>query len=546
MHAARTIHFSVALGVWLLSATVVAPLAAQVPREQRQQFVQKLLNTLIDSQIPAQPQNRSPGDGRPPAQPSAARRPAATLLRTSSPQVREAGRLLTSAANETTQLVAALQADLGRAPELRRLMNSALQVNAHAAVLSQRLASGAELDSLRDDLRQLDQDWRMLEHYLGEIPDLSRTARESIGRVQDYERQLCDLFDVPPQVNRAELAQHASTLVVSVRNLAEDIQFEITDKPTANRLLLELRSVYEQAQQFQKTTGLASSYERLRSEYQGLHEEWRAFAAQLWNTPYRYVQRQLQRVHTTDRAIYELLWLPAQAVDMAELRHLTDLIQRDTETLLNRVSLRMLTELPAARALQVASATEFRIACDDFHNCVESRERVETLRDLCESMNQYWQPLLAALQGIDSRNVRESLQDVDRSLRELRQVLGIREDFDREATVATVAALIGLADELRVDVQNVFGRPNRYPRDFQAEAVQATNDFQNSAQSLHSRLTNNERLPELRAQVERLAAQWESVARLLPRFTIIEQQEVGEIRRRITPLVVELQTTLSL
>ncbi len=258
--------------------------------QQRKQFVSGLLKTLIDTQL-------SPSEDIPSNQ----SRPKAQLDRTTSPKIREASYLLAAAAEEMSQLVGALQADLYRVPAVRSLLGQALNLNANATVLSRQLSRDWSTDDLVEELKKLDQDWRLLEHRLGQLEGLSTKSLGHIEKVRQYEQRLAELFDVPPQVDFAELARHASSLVGELRHLMEDIQMAVSDPNQANRLLLKGQDVDDRARRFAQSAAATASYQTLRTEYDSFQQAWSAYAPDLRPVTDRYVQRQVQRIQATDR-----------------------------------------------------------------------------------------------------------------------------------------------------------------------------------------------------------------------------------------------------
>ncbi len=206
----------------------------------------------------------------------------------------------------------------------------------------------------------------------------------------------------------------------------------------------------------------------------------------------------------------------------------------------------MLSDLPTARNLAVASASDFEVACGDFAECVTAGDEPATLAELYDYVYDEWQRLSAALNGLESSQPRQSMQDIERSIGQLRNLLGVRPELDRQRATSVAASVTGLAQQLRTDVQSYLGRPNRYPRQFQTETLQAATDFHVSARKLHAGLVNGEKLRQLRRLSEELSVGWENVTRFVPRFSLNEQHNLNQLRRQATPLVVELQTLFSL
>lgn len=542
---------------------------AQNQSDRRRQFVQGLLKTFIESQLPSdnnpstrpgQPRPNQPRPGQPrPGQPArpgqtvqpGAPRPAGTpanASRATTAEMREASRLLALASDEMQQLVGALQTDMYRAQGVRQLLSLAFNVNSDAAVLSRRLARGsADEESLRADLRQLDQDWRTLEYRLAQIPNLSRTTLGHLERIRQYETKLATMFQVQTQIDIAAVTEQALAMNSSLRSLLEDIRYEITDVTTANRLLQEGRDTYDRLQQFIRTTRRTTTYEEVKRDYKVLADAWALYERHLRGVSNRFVQRQMQRINGYSLSIGDLLYIEhAEQINMEDLVYATKLLQRDTDMLLRKVNLKMLSELPAARRFAIESAGDFGSACQDLLEVMEAGDDVEVIRDTFLYAHDEWQRLNLSLQGIGSQPARQALRDVERSVGTLQTQLGIQFDFNRSEATELAVSLVTGARHMQEDMRDFFSRPNRYPRDFQTGSLQAAADFQATSRKLHTDLTSAEKLRTLKTSCESMSAAWKQLDAYLPSFNSSERAHLNRIRREVTPLVVQMQTLLTL
>ena len=114
----KTISFSIA---FILSTSTLIDRAQGQQDSGRRQFVQSLLQTFIESQLPKEKTS--------PPSPSSTTTNRSTLPSGSgsldTAQIREASRVLSMASNEMQQLVGALQNDLFRAQGVRQLLSLA-------------------------------------------------------------------------------------------------------------------------------------------------------------------------------------------------------------------------------------------------------------------------------------------------------------------------------------------------------------------------------------------------------------------------------------
>ena len=538
----KTISFSIA---FILSTSTFIDRAQGQQDSGRRQFVQSLLQTFIESQLPK--------EKTPPPSPSSTTTNRSTLPSGSgsldTAQIREASRVLSMASNEMQQLVGALQNDLFRAQGVRQLLSLAFQVNSDAAVLARRLAFADNVESLREPLRNLDEAWNTLEYQLSSTPNLSARTLGHIERIRQYESQLASMFKITRQVNLSALADEAFRMNQALRNLLEDIRFEITDTVEANRLLQNGRETYDQLQRFIQITRMSPTptYPDLTREYGNLSDAWVRYERQFRLVDNRFVQRQLQRMNEAARNMSDLLYLSAAPeIDRDDLAHATRLLQRDTDQLLRRVNLKMLSELPAARRLAIDAASDFSTSSQDLLDLIEAGDDLNVLREVYMLLHDEWQRLEMSLQGISSQQARQAIRDAEQSLLSLQAQLGVKFDFDRTEATRLAASLLSSARHFQTDVRDFFARPNRYSREFQNGTLQAAAQFQAATRELHDGLDNGEKLRTLKARCEQMASAWQTLETYLPRFESSEQAHLDRIRRDITPQMIQMQTLVAL
>lgn len=543
--------------VLLLLTTSVA--AAQQPN--RRNLVQSLLQTLIESQLPqdgsqlgtipnqrTQPnQNRvaavnrnANGNQRNPAQ------PAATRQVNQSQEIREAGQLLTQASDEMALLLESLQSDRYRANGVIPLLSLAMNVNADAAILSRRLSRATDVSTLRDSLKQLDQNWHALEYNLGLIPNLSRNTLGHIAKIKQYEAALAERFQLPTQVNSVELAREAQRLHDSMRKLLEEIRFEVMDRRQADQFLQDGRKSYEESLRFIEAVRSTASVDQLTRSLQRLETEWKQYDRRLRVVNSRFIQRQVQLVNDSLRIISGHLYLQPNQIDRDELLYTTRIIRNDIDQLLNSVTLKMLSDLPASRNLSVSAAGDLSANCNELIHLIDADEDVDVLRDMFAYLNDEWDRLNLSLQGLTDRKSRTYLRDIETSMHDLQTRLGIHLNFDRKVAMQLALTLAGNARHVEDDIRDAFGRPNQYPREFQSRCLNASSQFTAAARNLHQQISNGEKVRQLQTDSDNLSAAWENLSRFIPSFAAAEQQHLLNIRREITPQVVQLQTLLSL
>lgn len=557
-----------------LRTVVVLALVASVSQlcsaqQQQQRPVQRMLRTFIDSQLPSDLTPRATNSsgtrlgtpqGLPPSSPnnaptrvpsrqpigSRAAVPNANTLNASN-ALQTAAQLLAQASNEMSELVSAMEADLLRAPGVRSLLTLAFKVNSDAATLSRRLARSTDIERLREPLRQLDQDWRTLEYRLRQISQLSRATKQQVAKIQQYEAQLAAMFEVPTQVDLNAVNEQALRMNNAMGNLLDDIRYEVADVGQANRLLQEARTSYDGLQAFLNTSRSPTvNYESLTRDFKAYENSWNRYERRLRLVNNRFIQRGAQNVTDATRKIHELLYLNMGQVDRADLAHSLRLIQQNTDQLLDQVTLRMLSELPTARRFSIESAGDFATTCQDTVEIIEAGDDIDVVRDMYTYMHDEWERLSMSLQGIRSPNARQALRFLAQSMEQLQSQLGVQFGLDRYQAMELVANLTTNARHLQDDIRNFFGRPNRYPQDFQTGSLQSVAKFHAASRDLQARLSNGDKLQQLKTSSDNLSVAWENLNQYLTRFGANEKARMEQVYREITPQVIQMQTMFSL
>lgn len=517
------------LAVLILGASAfAAPCLAQTDGS----YFQDLMKRFVESRIETQP----PPNGL-----------SGTQRAVNSPELRRAGEMLTAASNEMSQLVDALKDDIYRAQGVRPLLNLAFNVNADAAVLSRQLSYTNDVDSLRPSLRKLDQDWRSLAYRLNQTQNLSAKTLGHIQRIQQAADQLNAMFQVQTQVDLSSLTQRASQMNQSLRTLLEDIRYEVADRSTADRLFSAGRDTYEQLQRFIKLTrpdpGITVGYDSLKQEYATLFRDWSTYQQQLRETSNRYVQRQVQRINDDMRSMSEALYIQGQQTNRNDLVHATSILRADVDRLLERINLKMLTQLPVAQRYAIEAASDLDQTCNDFAGML--RDEIENIRDVYLYMYDEWQRLALSLQGVSNQEARQAIRDVERSLADLQAMLGVRFELDRNTAIQLASTLNGDARHLQEDVRTTFSRVNNYPRNFQTTCLDGAAQFEAATRRVYNGLSRGEKLQSLAIHMNELATSWNSLSQVLPQFGPGDRSHIAKIEREITPQVIQLQTLLT-
>jgi hypothetical protein len=499
---------------------------------QRPDLLQGMMRSLIDLQ-----------DARP--RPTTDN-PSARNNRVVSPQIREVRANLAGFAQEISNLVATLHSDVQRTDGLRSLFGDALQVNAAATLLARQSAAETSLNRIANDFQKLDRDWRLLSFRLKQIRTLSRRAQSDLDRAEQFNDRLGQLLKVSPQVDRAELTREASELSAGLLGLLEEIDYEVDDATARYNLLLEGRRVYEQSRRVAYLASRSEPYDVIRSEYQEFQKLWSPLVDKIRPLQRRYIDRQLRRVQSVERQIQELLWLPPQ-VDRSELVYLTNLMRRDVDAFLEGITLRQLMKVPSDRGNPISSADSFYSACGDFAECVSTGENEEDLAELYFYLEGEWKRLATIMQDLPSSDVRQRFREIDRTIREMREILRVRPALDHQRAIQVAAALENLAAHYEDDIRSILSENrNRYSDRFRSQCIRASRAFYNSSNAIHSELVQNADLSQLKNRSNELKRNWDTLQQYAERLPPSDRDHLLRVTRRITPQLVDMQSLLSL
>ena len=160
----------------------LTPVAAQTPPQAgRRQFVEGLLQSLIDSQLDreAPPPNRSPLP-----------RPDDKLI--------AARQHLDSFSTESAELINHWSANAAQAPGTRQMLGDLIKLNATVSNVQSRAANARRVEDLAPDFVALDRDWRLMAYRMKQIEGLSPECVRCIGHLNELDTTLCGVFGISP------------------------------------------------------------------------------------------------------------------------------------------------------------------------------------------------------------------------------------------------------------------------------------------------------------------------------------------------------------
>jgi len=501
---------------------------AQSERERRREFVEGLLRTFVESQIE---RRVGPRHSHPPHV-----KPARV-----SPEMNKARATLASFSQESGRLLSALHADAGRDATSRRYVGNAFQVNTGATTLANQAAASAQLEPLVEDVRTLDREWRLLSHRLQQAEGLNDLCRRSIQQLDRYDKELCTLCGIQPQIDYRELLRAADALAIDLRYLVQDIETELQESPKRREVVLEGRRVEQQARYLADAIEEERPYDAIVVEFKRFHSSWQTYAAKLWTANNRYLERSMRRIEEIDRQMHGLLLLP-RPIDHRHLQHLTEVLTARVDDLFNKVTLNMLVDLPGTENV-LNTAGEFYGVCQHFAGETKAKSSPEQLREEFQWIEEAWPELSGCFRNAKNPEVVNLLKEIEQTFLSMRDALYIQTDFDVRIAIQLAASLESLTEHLETDVRQYVASSSRYQPDFRTQAMKCCTEVKSAAHQLHEDLAAGRNFAELRGRCDDLSREWAHFCEgHVAKFQAHDQARLGRQVTRVTSTVVELQT----
>ncbi len=515
------------LGSAFVTAELKPAFSQTPPQTGRRQFVDSLLQSLIESQL----NRNAPPPNRPPLP-----RPDDNLV--------IARKHLDSFSSHSTELVNHWSANAARSPGTRQMLGDLIKLNASVASIQSRAANARRIEDLQPDFVTLDRDWRLMSYRMKQMDDLSPECSRCIGHLNEVDAALCSVLGVSPQVDYHALATATIAINTDLSHLIQDIEFELPRTRTGRALIAEASQLQQRALSLSDVVSQRRPYEALVGAFQGFYGEWRNLAGKIQQVDSRHLERNVRRIEESAHAIHELLWLAAD-VDYGRLSYLATALRRDVDGLFDVVSLNVLLELPAAnRVLPIAS--EFYGLCENFSNSVESHSPLSQLQSDYRYLLQSWPELSGCFAPCRTPAVTQSLKGIEESFISLRDAVGLAAAIDWRHVNEVAAGLVVSSDIAVDEVQRHVYSNARYDQQFRFESARDAAAFRGAARRLHEAIVN--RQAEILAErAGSVAAAWAQLNdRCFRRLTAADQVHLQEMRANATQQVVELQAVLQL
>ena len=442
---------------------------------------------------------------------------------------------------ESQQLARLLEQEARTTPGVRSHLDEVLKLRARADFLSQRYAQPQPDRVLLQDIQQLDRDWRLASYHFGNLPGLSNPCQQKIKRLDEINRQCCQLFDLGPQFDRREVVRLASALAAELNHLERDVEFELRSSPQARELISQLRRIEARAKLLGDSAADGDSYELVVAEFKRFVEQWTNLSRRLDRFNDRHIDRTVEEVHEINRRLHEQLLLPIR-IDRSHLTHLTNQANRRLETLTESMTLAMLAELDNASGILDAT----RILCREMAHLQEAVAQNAPEAQLCEIwqvLDSAWREFDVYAQPIQSGRIRGLRQEIAALLDAMRRDLGVELTLDYRELLRLAAELEGITEQAEFHVEQWRRRPGARVDDRLGRDLQR---FVSNCHRLHEDCADGVRQDQLARQCRELAEGWTRLRPQLLACNTADRHALRRISDQATQRLVRLQVMLEI
>ena len=548
------------LASWALSSSSIAQVVDQ-RRANRRTFVEGLLRGLLESELEAQ--NRRPVQGpnarlpkanvRPtpglptpaqvplvkrnpaPGQP-VARQPKRALdigqprrqpVIVSDPNIVDIRRIVQQWSEESDQLIDDLRRLEFNNPSVRPLLADALQLRVNLDLVARRAQNSINSNYFIDDIRTIDQQWRMLNYRLKSVPAAIQQSRQCIASCGKFNQQLGTIFGLQPQFDNQRVLQLTSELATDLNHLARDLRYEILEEPACTNMINQCRTIYSIIQQSPPPIR-RSDYNTVLKLYKSGLGQWRTLNRQISAYPSQRLRHQVQDIEAIGRQIQEQLYIPYE-IDRNYLAQLSTNVGTSSNNVFRQISLENLLALDNPTAV-LDAARSFQQQCDRFSNSIRSQVPANQLMVDFGQFESTWNGMRDQCSVIKNPALGLELDEIHYSMQTLHEAFGTQPLLDHGSMVRLTIELEDLTHQL----ENLSGK--------------APSNIQRAAKRLHKRCYDfnkrvlTERLYDPKpGRLKQLFEFWVDFKNDLSGYQGPNARALNEYRRRIEPLMVKLQ-----
>lgn len=515
----------------------------QAQNQQRRELIQGLLKGLIESQLdlprqplPNQPYRPQPIAGRPVPgrQPVRPISPGRSVKIEVSPATLAARRKLNQWNTAAGNLVSELRRHEQGSPQLRPLLADSMRFQAAVAGFCRRADLSPTLRPLSNDFAALDRDWRIINNRIKVTRGFPASCQTFVVSLNDLDRQLCDDFQLEPQVNRVELNRLATTMNNDFDHLLRGLYY--------NRSPQGIKLVRE-GQQLQASIGQAASlvsrgsYTDLVNAYQSCLKDWRSFSRRVLALRDERLKFSIQHIEDNGRLIQEQLFIPIE-LDRSYLASITADLVIDSNQLFQNVSMADL--LKQKNPLQaINNSRAFSSACAQLNKDIESNVAEDKLAWSYLSFAKSWESTRSSLRELKNPIVNHRLEAITLTVNSLGEVLGGNTLLSHDELVHLLSELDALCRQTAFDAHRYIKAP-RYTAAYRDQMCDGFDELQRQAYAIHRDSVN----PTYKVNPKTLQPmfqQWATLRPLIGECKGADKTRFAKYRQSLEPIMVKLQ-----
>lgn len=522
-------------------------LDAQDQRARRREFVEDLLRGLLESQQNQQQQRPQVRPGTIPGQPTPGRRPPPRqpsqprVIVETSPEMVRVRKALTRWDNVCGQLIEDMRVHEFESPQIRPMMADALKVRANVELLARKAQLYPTIQPLVQDFQVIDADWRMLNYRLNSMGGLSNQCASYVTTIAELDAQLCEAFQIQPQVNRVALQRLATKLSSDYNHLLQDVYYVVRDQPNGRQILTEGKQLQSMIAQSSALIP-RGSYDSIVNSYNSCIGKWKGFSRQICAFGDPRIRRSVSDMEETGALIREQLWLPVE-IDREYLSGMTMDVDRSAQRIFASISLADLMKCESP-GIAMNSAREFHHACENFSHSIKSGEALEELQWDFRLFDVQWNDMHRMFQAMNIPKVNRRLDEIDYSMGTLRQTFGEAQPIDYHSMIDISSNLAALLRQTSNVVHQRVVAP-RYQGGFPEQICGAADNCSGTAIALHNRLARNRNLNLREADLHPLFVQWRTLIPMINQCQEPDKRALLQLRSQIEPLMVKLQVVFA-
>jgi hypothetical protein len=514
-------------------------------QERRREFIQGLLQGLIESQLQnsqGQRQAGSPNLNYPPGRipngfPQGDFIP--TTPRISAPTARlvKVRKQLGQMSSQCDEVITEIRTHEAQAPQLRGILADCLQVKASVDVLVRQSRRCDTVQPILQRCAVVDRDWRGIHYQLQQVRGLDAGCRRCIDKFHDQCNRLCEVLEIEPHFDRIELARLTSALTTSVEHLVQDLYYDLQQHKHRDKIVRNGQELYSKMVQTSPLIQRANG-DQLSKVYQSSQRDWRKFSHSLRRHMTPRLAQDVRKIEDLFGQIYSVLWLPPD-LDREYLCDVVGTCNGHVDRLLHKMTVAQLLQCQSPGSV-MNSAREFKRHCALLTEAIQSGKSIDDLLWDYQAFDNHWAKFNGHLLEIKSEHANRCSADVASSAMILGQTFGTGPVINRSTLLRIGRDLDHLTHQLSDGIHQHVTAVS-YPALHQAMCG-GCDLLHKRAHQLHQHIVSSR--PN-RIDIQRFATplyeQWVQVRPMINKCQPEHRQEFLAIRSQIEPLMVKLQ-----